>query len=128
MTALLASFYLLGHRFWSSGWMEVDLGGVVFIYHVVVDDSQRRGAAGYRRRARTAGRVQDGGAVWRHGDIDGRPGTVNALISLGDGFEIDGGCELCDVCNGTPSGFCFLDDVCWCTVREYGLVLGPPSS
>ena len=106
--------------------MEVDLGGVVFIYHVVVDDSQRRGAAGYRRRARTAGRVQDGGAVWCYGDIDGRPGTVNALISLGDGFEIDGGCEFCDVCNGTPSGFCFLDDVRWCTVREYGLVHGPP--
>ena len=106
--------------------MEVDLGGVVFFYHVVVDDSQRRGAAGCRRRARIAGRVQDGGAVWRHGDIDGRPGTVNALISLGDGFEIDGGCELCEVGNGTPSGFCFLDDVRWCTVREYGLVLGPP--
>jgi hypothetical protein len=39
--------YLLEHRFWSSGWMEVVFGGVVFIYHVVVDVSQRRGAAGY---------------------------------------------------------------------------------
>jgi hypothetical protein len=106
--------------------MKVVFGGVVFIYHVVVDDSQQRGAAEYRRRARIAGRGQDGGAVWCFGDIDGRPGTVNTLISLGDGFEIDGGCELCDVCNGTPSGFCFLDDVCWCTVREYGLVHGPP--
>ena len=107
--------------------MEVDLGGVVFIYHVDVDDSRRRGAAGYRRRARTAGRVQDGGAVWRHGDIDGRPGTVNALISLGDGFEIVGGCELCVVCDGTPSGFVFLFDVVrWCTVREYGPVHGHP--
>jgi hypothetical protein len=48
------------------------------------------------------------------------------LISLGDGFEIDGGCELCDVYNDTPLGFCFLDDVCWCTVREYGLVHGLP--
>ena len=51
--------------------------------------------------------MQDGGAVWRHGDIDGRPGTVNALISLGDGFEIEGGFEFCDVCDGTPSGFAF---------------------
>jgi hypothetical protein len=51
---------------------------------------------------------------------------VNALISLGDGFEIDGGGELCVVGNGAPSGFCFLDDVCWCTVREYGLIHGPP--
>ena len=92
--------------------MAVDLGGVVFIYHVDVDDSRRRGAAGYRRRARTAGRVQDGGAVWRHGDIDGRPGTVNALISLGDGFEIVGGCELCVVCDGTPSGFVFYLMLC----------------
>ena len=65
----------------------------------------RRGAVRYRRWAWDDGRVHDGGAVWRHGDIDGRPGKVNALISLGDGFEIDGGCELCDVCDGTPSGF-----------------------
>jgi hypothetical protein len=72
--------------------MKVVFGGVVFIYHVVVDDSQQRGTAEYRRRARIAGRGQDGGAVWCFGDIDGRPGTVNTLISLGDGFEIDGGC------------------------------------
>ena len=89
--------------------MEVDLGGVVFIYHVDVDDSRWRGAAGYRRRARTAGRVQDGGAVWRHGDIDGRSGKVNALISLGDGFEDDGGCVLCGACDGVRSGFAYLD-------------------
>jgi hypothetical protein len=103
--------------------MEVVFGGVVFIYHVVVDDSQRRGAVGYRRQARTAGRVHDGGAIWCYGDIDGRPDTINALISLGDGFEIDGGCKLYDVCNGTPSGFCFLDDMRWCIVREYGFVM-----
>jgi hypothetical protein len=35
--------------------------------------------------------VQDGGVVWRHGGVDGRPGKVNALISLGDGFAEDGG-------------------------------------
>jgi hypothetical protein len=80
--------------------MEVDLGGVVFIYHVVVDDSQRRGAAGCRRRARTAGRVQDGGAVWRHGGIDGRSCKVNAMISLEDGVEEDGGSNFCGVCVG----------------------------
>jgi hypothetical protein len=106
----------------------VVFGGVVFIYHVVVDESQWCGAAGYRRRARIVGRGQDGGAVWCYGDIDSRPGTVNALILLGDGFEIDGGCILCDVCNGTTSGFCFLDDVSWCTVSDYGLFHGPPSS
>jgi hypothetical protein len=100
MMDLPASFYLLGHHFWSSGWMEVDLGGVVFIYHVDVDDSRRRGAAGYRRRARTAGRVQDGGAVWRHGDIDGRSGKVNAVIPLEDGCEEDGGSDFCGVCVG----------------------------
>ena len=59
--------------------MEVALGGVVFIYHVDVDYS---GAAGYRRRARNARRVQDDGAVWRHGDIDGRSGKVNEVIPL----------------------------------------------
>ena len=84
--------------------MEVDLGGVVFIYHVDVDDSRRRGAAGYRRRARTAGRVQDGGAVWRHGDIDGRSGKVNAVIPLEDGCEEDGGSDFCGVCSGMRSG------------------------
>jgi hypothetical protein len=89
----------------------MDLGEVVFIYHVVVDDSQWCGSAGYRKRARTVGRVHDGGAVWRHGEIGGMHGVVNALISLRDGFEINGSCELYDVCNGTPSGFCFLDDV-----------------
>jgi hypothetical protein len=34
--------------------------------------------------------VQDGGVVWRRGGVDGRPGKVNALISLGDGFAEDG--------------------------------------
>jgi hypothetical protein len=30
------------------------------------------------------GSVQDGGVVWRRGDVDGRPVKVNALIFLGD--------------------------------------------
>jgi hypothetical protein len=85
--------------------MQMDLGGVVFIYHVDVDDSQRRGAAGYRRWARTAGCVQDGGAVWCHGDIDGRSAKVNAVIPLEDRCEEDSGSDFFGVCNGVCSGF-----------------------
>ena len=84
--------------------MEVDLGGVVFIYHVDVDDSRRCGAAGYRRRARTDGCVQDGGVIWRHGDIDDRSAKVNAVIPLEDGCEEDGGSDFCGMCNGVHSG------------------------
>ena len=35
--------------------------------------------------------MHDGGAVWRHGDIDNRSGKVNAVIPLEDGCEEDGG-------------------------------------
>jgi hypothetical protein len=34
MAARSASFYLLGHRFWSSCWTVVGCDGVVFIYRV----------------------------------------------------------------------------------------------
>jgi hypothetical protein len=34
MAVLYASFYLLGHRFWSSCWMVVGCGGLVFFYRV----------------------------------------------------------------------------------------------
>jgi hypothetical protein len=44
--------------------------------------------------------VQDGGAFWRHGDIDGRSGKVNVVIPLEDGCEEDGGSDFCDVCVG----------------------------
>jgi hypothetical protein len=44
--------------------------------------------------------VQDGGAVWRHGGIDGRSCKVNAMISLEDGVEEDGGSNFCGVCVG----------------------------
>ena len=39
----------------------------------------------------------DGGAVWRHGGIDGRSCKVNAIISLEDGVEEDGGSNSCGV-------------------------------
>ena len=84
--------------------MEVVLGGVVFIYHVDVDVSRRRGAAGYQRRARTAGHVQDGGAVWRHGGVNGRPFKVDAWIPLEDGFVKDGGSD--------PNAVGLLDRCC----------------
>jgi hypothetical protein len=45
-------------------------------------------------------RAQDGGAVRRHGGVDGRSGKVNAVIPLGDGFEEDGGSDFYGVCNG----------------------------
>jgi hypothetical protein len=44
--------------------------------------------------------VQDGGAVCRYGDIDDRPGKVNAVILFEDGCEEDGGSDFCDVCVG----------------------------
>ncbi|KAK1611457.1 hypothetical protein QYE76_035130 [Lolium multiflorum] len=44
------------------------------------------------------GIAQDGGVVWRRGGIDGRPGMVNAMISLEDGVEEDGGSNFYDVC------------------------------
>ena len=44
--------------------------------------------------------MQDGGAVWRHGGIDGRSCKVNAMISLEDGVEEDGGSNFCGVCVG----------------------------
>ncbi|KAK1602428.1 hypothetical protein QYE76_037451 [Lolium multiflorum] len=52
MAARPASFYLLGHCFWSSCWMLADFGGVVFIYHIVGAESQWHGAAGYQRQMR----------------------------------------------------------------------------
>ncbi|KAK1677668.1 hypothetical protein QYE76_038516 [Lolium multiflorum] len=79
MTALPASFYLLGHRFWSNGWMEVDLGGVVFIYHIDGAESRWHGAAGYRRRMWDDVCVQDGGAVWRQALQEP---TVNVRMQL----------------------------------------------
>jgi hypothetical protein len=42
--------------------------------------------------------------VWRRDDIDGRPGKVNAMIPLGDGFEEDGGSDFYGVCNGMRRG------------------------
>src|SRR4051812_44755378 len=91
MTALPAPFYLLGHRFWRGGWMEVNFGGVVFFDHDDVKDYRRHDAAGYRRRARDDVRAQNGGVIWPHGGINGRPGKVDAWIPLGDGFVEDGG-------------------------------------
>ena len=116
--------------------MEADHGGVVLIYHVYVDESRRHGAAGYRGRTRDHGHVQDGGAVWRHGGIDGRPGKVNAMIPLEDGSRntavvtsvacaLTCAKSLLDwMCFSLAIGrlwkaFGFLDDVSWCIVTPF---------
>ena len=75
--------------------MLANFGGVVFIYHFVGVESQWHGAVGYRRHMRDDVYVQKGGAVWRHGGIDGRSCKVNAIISLEDGVEEDGGSNSC---------------------------------
>ena len=51
-----------------------------------VDDggSQRRGAAESRRRMCAEVRSQGGGAVWRRGDVVGRPGEDYADLNLED--------------------------------------------
>jgi hypothetical protein len=77
--------------------MVADFGGVVFIYHIDGAESRWHGAAGYRRRMQDDVCGQDGGAVWRHGGIDGRSCKVNAMISLEDGVEEDGGSNSCGV-------------------------------
>jgi hypothetical protein len=46
------------------------------------------------------GRAHDGGVVWGRGDIDGRPGMVNAMISFDDEVEEDGGSNFYGVCVG----------------------------
>jgi hypothetical protein len=63
-----------------------------------IDDgeSQRRGAAGSRRRSHDDLQVQGGGTVWRHGGADSRPVKVGVLISPEDGFtEVGGGNRVC---------------------------------
>ena len=56
--------------------------------------------SGVSGRMQCDGLAQDGGVVWRRGGIDGRPGMVNAMISLEDGVEEDGGSNFCGVCVG----------------------------
>jgi hypothetical protein len=58
-----SSFYLLGHRFWSSCWMLADVGGVVLIYHIVGAKSRWHGYAEYQRQMRDDVCAQVGGAV-----------------------------------------------------------------
>ena len=77
--------------------MLADVGGVVFIYHIVCVEARWHGAAGYRRQMRDDVCVQDGGAVWRHGGIDSRSCKVSAMISLEDGVEEDGESNSCGV-------------------------------
>jgi hypothetical protein len=47
----------------------------------------RRGAEVFRKWIRDDGRAQDGGGVSHLGGVDGGSDMVNALITLGDGFE-----------------------------------------
>ncbi|KAK1677032.1 hypothetical protein QYE76_037880 [Lolium multiflorum] len=61
--------------------MLADFGGVVFIYHFVGVESRWHGAAGYRRQMRDDVYVQEGGAVWRHGGIDGRSCKGEAVLT-----------------------------------------------
>lgn len=74
MVMLLASFYLLGHHFWSNGLMVVATGELVRINHVDDDMVQRR--LGDRHDMMDS--EQGGGAFWRHGGVDGRPSKVGA--------------------------------------------------
>jgi hypothetical protein len=46
------------------------------------------------------GLTKDGGVIWRRCSIDGRPGKVNAVIPLGNGFEEDIGTVLYGMCSG----------------------------
>ena len=50
---------------------------------------------GSRCRAYDDGLAQDGGAVWRRGDADGRPCKVFTLIAPEDGMVEDGGSDFC---------------------------------
>ena len=66
--------------------------------------SRRCGAAEYGCWMRDDEYAQDSGAVRRHRGVDDRSGKVNAVISLEDGCEEDGGSDFCDVSNGVRSG------------------------
>ena len=84
-----------------------------------------------RRRARVDRDMQDGGVVWHHGGVDGRPGKVDASVPA---LEMDRwkmaavASESGSVRYGTQSryvaglGHPALDVRVWCDVR---LVLGP---
>jgi hypothetical protein len=73
-------FYLLGALFLEQA---TDGGGAEVERRVFVPASSSLG--GMVQRSLGDGHsvmvAQDGGVVWRRGDIDGRPGKVNALIS-----------------------------------------------
>jgi hypothetical protein len=64
----------------------------VCFFCVGVIESRQHGTAVSWRRTQCHECVQDGGVVWRRAGVDGRPGKINALITLEDGFtEDDGG-------------------------------------
>ena len=80
--------------------------------------------------------MQDGRSVLCHGDIDGRPGKVNAMIPLEDGSRKTAvatsvACALACaeslldwMCFSPAIGrlgkaFGFLDDVSWCIVTPF---------
>ena len=82
------SFALQGHRFGASdGWRELEEERYS-IYRKADGGSRRHGAAKFRRRVRAYGYVQDGGAVWRRGGINGKPDKVDVSVTA---LEMDQG-------------------------------------
>lgn len=50
------------------------------VYREPYGVARRHGAAVVRRQARVGGHVQDGGAVWHRGGVDGRPRKDDAFV------------------------------------------------
>ena len=71
----------LGASFWRYQW-TFSVVERRFIFCIDDDETWRHGAAGSQQRMRDNGCAQGGGVVWHHGDVDGRPGKVNTLITV----------------------------------------------
>ncbi|KAE8807278.1 hypothetical protein D1007_16331 [Hordeum vulgare] len=80
MTTFSVSFSLLGHRFGVIADWRGQKKERCYIHRKADGGSRRHGAAEFRRRPRVDEYMQDGGAVWHHGGVDGRPGNVAALV------------------------------------------------
>jgi hypothetical protein len=85
MAALIRRLPPWGHQSsrcastWTSGRF---CGGAVFLYCIDGGGPRRRGVVGSQRRVHDDGRAQEGGAVWRRGGVNGRPGKVVAWIPV----------------------------------------------
>ena len=80
MMTPLVPFALLGASFGASvGWRELEKERYS-IYRKADCGSRRHGTAEFWRRARADGYMQDDGAIWTHGGVDGRPNKVGASV------------------------------------------------